>query len=220
MIVKMSVQAVLVTQEPLRIRQIVELSKEIELIRSDCEALGGTAFEVEIDYFEQFEFYDSCGLRLSRELKLPDATVDNFVHTHSYATLVYRRADNAERDLRSEQHQLEPSGFTLEWLQQQAHSIAVEHGWGKEERNFGELMMLVVTEVAEAMEEWRNGRDPGEVYYKANSNKLEGVPSELADILIRVADLAEYYGINLTTVVREKMQYNNTRPYRHGGKRA
>ena len=113
-----------------------------------------------------------------------------------------------------------PSGITLEWLQEQSHRIAVEHGWWESERNFGELLMLCVTELAEAMEEWRHGHDIDKAYYlDTDYGKPEGVPSELADVLIRIADIAQYYGINLTAAVLEKMEYNNTRPYRHGNKR-
>lgn len=50
--------------------------------------------------------------------------------------------------------------------------------------------------------------------------KPEGVPSELADIVIRVADICGYYGIDLDAAITQKMAYNRTRPYRHGGKRA
>lgn len=49
-------------------------------------------------------------------------------------------------------------------------------------------------------------------------NKPEGVASELADVVIRVADLCGLYGIDLETALEEKMAFNDTRPYRHGGK--
>lgn len=46
-----------------------------------------------------------------------------------------------------------------------------------------------------------------------------GIPSELADLLIRTCTIAGKYGIDLEQAVREKMAYNKTRPHRHGGKR-
>lgn len=49
-------------------------------------------------------------------------------------------------------------------------------------------------------------------------NKPEGVVSELADIVIRVADLCGLYGIDLETALEDKMAFNRTRTYRHGGK--
>ncbi len=50
------------------------------------------------------------------------------------------------------------------------------------------------------------------------AHKPEGVCAELADIVIRVADLCGLYGIDLEKSLKEKMAYNKTRPYRHGGK--
>lgn len=48
--------------------------------------------------------------------------------------------------------------------------------------------------------------------------KPEGFASELADVLIRVFDLAGALGIDLEDAVQSKMAYNKTRPHRHGGK--
>lgn len=50
--------------------------------------------------------------------------------------------------------------------------------------------------------------------------KPEGIPSELADIVIRVMDAAVEYGIDLEDEVTLKMAYNATRAHRHGGKRS
>jgi hypothetical protein len=46
--------------------------------------------------------------------------------------------------------------------------------------------------------------------------KPEGVAVELADAVIRIADLCGYLGIDLDTVISEKMAYNETRPFKHG----
>jgi len=51
------------------------------------------------------------------------------------------------------------------------------------------------------------------------SNKPEGIPSELADIVIRVCDMCGWYGIDLEAAIKEKMEYNKNRPYKHGGKK-
>jgi NTP pyrophosphatase (non-canonical NTP hydrolase) len=47
-----------------------------------------------------------------------------------------------------------------------------------------------------------------------------GFPSELADIVIRVADLAGALGIDLAEAIRIKLAFNRTRTHRHGGKKA
>lgn len=47
-------------------------------------------------------------------------------------------------------------------------------------------------------------------------SKPEGVAVELADAVIRIADLCGYLGIDLDAVISEKMAYNETRPFKHG----
>jgi len=75
--------------------------------------------------------------------------------------------------------------------------------------------MLAVTELAEAMEAHRDGN--------TGSDKIRGfskVEEELADTVIRILDLAAGMGFDVDGAVRAKMAYNETRPYRHGGKLA
>ena len=106
-----------------------------------------------------------------------------------------------------------------DWVHE-IHKNAVQHGWydSKGAKNFGELLMLVVTEVAEVMEEHRNGRLMKETYVNKNG-KMCGIPSELADIVIRVMDICGYYNIDLEQAIAEKHEYNKSRPYKHGGKK-
>ncbi len=49
--------------------------------------------------------------------------------------------------------------------------------------------------------------------------KPEGIPSELADVVIRVAHFCGANGIDLAAAVREKVAFNKTRPFKHGGKK-
>lgn len=98
------------------------------------------------------------------------------------------------------------------------HENAKAHGWWDNQRTEGELLMLVVSEASEAFEEIRNGHKMTETYY-SDSGKMEGVPSELADIVIRVMDICQHYGIDLQSAMEEKHQYNITRPFKHGGKK-
>lgn len=51
------------------------------------------------------------------------------------------------------------------------------------------------------------------------SIKPDGIAVELADCIIRILDWAGHEGVDLDTIIREKMKYNRTRPYRHGGKK-
>ena len=105
--------------------------------------------------------------------------------------------------------------MSIREIQADVHRTAVEHGWWEAERPVGEVLMLVVTEVAEAMEAFRAGN--------SESEKIPGhskMAEELADVVIRILDYAEGAGIDLESALRAKMAYNVTRPYRHGGKLA
>jgi NTP pyrophosphatase (non-canonical NTP hydrolase) len=124
----------------------------------------------------------------------------------------------------------------------ECHAVAVEHGWwgdldmgGKPQtdgRNFGEILALIHSEVSEALEAYRSGQPINEMQYEHHDGlgcvekgckapkKPSGVPSEMADILIRVFDACGAYGIDIGAAVAEKVEYNRSRPYRHGGKLA
>ena len=77
---------------------------------------------------------------------------------------------------------------------------------------------LVMTEASEAIEEVRAGHHPTETYYRLKDDKPEGLPSELADVIIRVVDIADAHGIDIAAAVVEKLNHNATRGLHHGGK--
>lgn len=84
-----------------------------------------------------------------------------------------------------------------------------------------EKLLLICTEAAEAAEELRMGAPFAEVNHETTLGggvKPVGFPTELADIVIRVFDLAEACGIDMAREIARKMDYNERRAYRHGGK--
>lgn len=97
-----------------------------------------------------------------------------------------------------------------------AHDNAVAKGWWQEDHGFGEIIALIHSEASEALEDYRNGHGMTEIYYEGN--KPCGIPTELADVVIRIFNVCGRYGIDLESAIIEKMTYNATRPYKHGGK--
>ena len=72
-------------------------------------------------------------------------------------------------------------------------------------RNVGELLMLIVSEVAEAMEGHRKDLMDDHLPHR----KMLEV--ELADAIIRILDLSEGLSLDIGGAVMEKIQYNATR---------
>ena len=79
--------------------------------------------------------------------------------------------------------------------------------------NVVEKLCLCHSELSEALEEIRAGRLAE--YFEA-SGKPAGFWVEIADLLIRVFDLAGSLGCDLDRVLRLKQAYNLTRPPKHG----
>lgn len=129
---------------------------------------------------------------------------------------------------------------------QRIHGIAVDHGWWETEdgkcddgdRPFVEIAMMCVTEIAEAVEEYRNGKplvygvsiwtedgvihreDVEEIDKWAAGAKPEGVAVEMIDCIIRILDWLGHEGIDVDTLMEKKVKYNEGREHRHGGKKA
>ena len=93
------------------------------------------------------------------------------------------------------------------------HEVAVEKGfWDQEVDDIfvSKQLMMIVSEVVEVLEAVR--KDKGE----------EEIAKEFADIIIRTLDLyagmveAGYTRLSLDQALREKVEFNKTRPEKHG----
>ena len=119
--------------------------------------------------------------------------------------------------------------MSLNILAERIHNGNKNRGFWDEKRNVGEMLMLVVTELSEALEAHRSGK----MFNKANKiNFLESddmvqsfkdnikdtFEDEIADAMIRLLDMCGGLGIDIDFHLSSKVLYNSTRPYKHGKK--
>ena len=110
-------------------------------------------------------------------------------------------------------------------MQSYVKRVNKEKGWYDKPISFVEACMLVTTELAEAVEAYREHDfkehevttlgDNEPKYFMIPGDQLS---SEIADVFIRTLDLCSRFNINLAYAFEQKMKKNETRPYRHGNK--
>lgn len=89
-----------------------------------------------------------------------------------------------------------------------AHEMAIAKGWWDQDRNNGELIALIHSELSEALEALRINKQ---------SETIGGfeVVEELADAVIRIMDMASARRWDLGSAIVKKMLFNAKRPIRH-----
>jgi hypothetical protein len=115
------------------------------------------------------------------------------------------------------------------------HEQMEESGFYDNDRNLGELLMLCVTELAEAMQADRRNKinpDLGEFETWADHSNLKAggwahcyentikdyLPQELAGAILRILDICAYLEIDIQKFVDLEREYLKLRKKKHGKK--
>jgi len=108
--------------------------------------------------------------------------------------------------------------MTLNELCKASHDASADAGWWDStdyKSKVPEKLLMVHSEISEAVEEYRDGHT---YEWVGDNGKPEGLPVEIADAIIRLADLCGALGYDIEDVIARKMAYNKTRGHRHNGK--
>ena len=101
-------------------------------------------------------------------------------------------------------------------------------GFDPLEGGLDRYLLLIISEICEAQEELRDGREINEIYYeRANLGEMPdgnikwgkkpcGFPVEIADAIIRLLDICGKLEIDIEAVINAKLAFNKTRPPKHG----
>ena len=102
--------------------------------------------------------------------------------------------------------------MSLDLLAQDCFEASKSKGFWDKERNFGEAIALMHSELSEALEGRRKD---------LSDDHLPQYPMwqvELADCIIRILDLCGGMQVPISQIVDEKLAYNASREYMHGKK--
>ena len=108
---------------------------------------------------------------------------------------------------------------------EQVHQDNKQKGFWDKEREIGTLLMLVTSELAEALEADRKGRYAGKIASVDKEeeefpqwfeqNVKDTFEDEMADTVIRILDICGAMDIDLEWHINQKLKYNRSREHKH-----
>ena len=119
----------------------------------------------------------------------------------------------------------------IEKIAKEIHEVNISKGFwdDRDTKNVGEVLMLCVSELSEALEAHRKNHKCSLNEKVKNEVDIEHIDivwfethvkntfeDEIADTVIRLLDLSEGFGIDLAWHIKAKLAYNKTRPHKHG----
>lgn len=123
--------------------------------------------------------------------------------------------------------------MNLTELSKQIHKANVEKGFYENEKNIGEMLALIHSEVSEALECDRKnkycqlidldlvvGSELPSTEFKDwfEQDVKDTFEDEMADIIIRVLDMCGHQVVDIQKHIELKLRYNSLREYKHGKK--
>jgi NTP pyrophosphatase (non-canonical NTP hydrolase) len=107
-----------------------------------------------------------------------------------------------------------PFTYVFQAEAERALRIATEHGFEESWEKFGEKIALMHAELSEALEGERHNNPPSE-----HIPSYSAVEEEFADVIIRIMSFAYKNNLRVGEALLAKQEFNNNRPFKHGGKK-